>query len=401
MSERDALLSSMAAAWGITWFDYQLEMLDGERGTDAAELRACAYYATGKGKTYTSLAVMKQAGVDDILVVAPPATHSQWQQHAAKVGLTVLCMSHAKYRQKGLKFSRLRPVIIDEFHLLGGQDKLGFTRFRTHAKSLQAPVVILSATPNYNDVERVYCIEQILDPMSSRGGYIEWLYKRCDTEHNPFGKLPKVSGFSDGRDARETLASMPHVYYVEDEHADFHIADIVLPTDIPEELELYGINRRTGRICASRMEQISSSRKWQLIDDAGLLRAEVYIVLTELVGMSPKPVLVYAHRAEVAIAAFKMALAHGARAGLVHGQATPKAKAAVVQSFKDGELDVLFCTATIGTGVDGLDKVCDMLILLDDTDDDSLRRQIIGRILPRGADSDASNKVVTRLLLGA
>jgi hypothetical protein len=38
------------------------------------------------------------------------------------------------------------------------------------------------------------------------------------------------------------------------------------------------------------------------------------------------------------------------------------------------------------------------LILVDDTDDESLRRQIIGRILPRGADTDASKKVIYRLI---
>ena len=36
------------------------------------------------------------------------------------------------------------------------------------------------------------------------------------------------------------------------------------------------------------------------------------------------------------------------------------------------------------------------ILLVDD--DESLRRQIIGRILPRGADTDASKKVIYRLI---
>jgi hypothetical protein len=62
-------------------------------------------------------------------------------------------------------------------------------------------------------------------------------------------------------------------------------------------------------------------------------------------------------------------------------------------------LDVLVGTATLATGTDGLDKVCDTLIILDDTDDDSLRRQLVGRIMPRGTSTDASMKKVFRIVL--
>ena len=47
---------------------------------------------------------------------------------------------------------------------------------------------------------------------------------------------------------------------------------------------------------------------------------------------------------------------------------------------------------------DGLDKMCDWLIILDDTEDDAMRRQLIGRIMPRGLDTDASGKHVYRVL---
>jgi hypothetical protein len=41
--------------------------------------------------------------------------------------------------------------------------------------------------------------------------------------------------------------------------------------------------------------------------------------------------------------------------------------------------------------------VCDTLVILDDTDDDALRRQLIGRILPRGADDGTAVKRIVRL----
>ena len=49
--------------------------------------------------------------------------------------------------------------------------------------------------------------------------------------------------------------------------------------------------------------------------------------------------------------------------------------------------------------MDGLDKVCDMLIIMEDTLDASLRRQLIGRILPRGSANNAASKMIYRLVI--
>ena len=54
----------------------------------------------------------------------------------------------------------------------------------------------------------------------------------------------------------------------------------------------------------------------------------------------------------------------------MHGGTPQKKKAAYIDAFRDGVLDVLVGTASLATGTDGLDKVCDCLVILDDTDDD-------------------------------
>ena len=56
----------------------------------------------------------------------------------------------------------------------------------------------------------------------------------------------------------------------------------------------------------------------------------------------------------------------------------------------------LFAT-TLATGTDGLDRMCNTMILLNDTDDGALRRQLVGRILPRGKDADYSKKKFWRI----
>ena len=391
----------LAEAWNLPgWFDYQLEALDGEAATNAVDLRACLYYRTGAGKTYTALALIAQAGETRVTVVAPPRTHEKWKADGAAVGIEVHAISHALYRMPKTKFVRQMPFIIDEFHMLGGQGGKGFDRARRHLRGVLAPVILLSATPNYNDFERVFCVQTILDPHSVKGGYPAWIYQHCETETNPFGALPKIVGALDGRPAKAHLADLPHVYYVEDPHEDFRITDVVLPTTVPGELEEYGLDLRGERIVASLMEYKSVSRKHQLIGEDGLLHPEVYEVFAEIAGQSTTPVLVFCARSTIARAAYVTALQHGAKAGLVVGDQRAGVADGELHLFKQGELDVLFGTATMSTGVDGLDKVCDMLVLLDDTDDDSLRRQVIGRILPRGAATDVSKKIVVRLQLG-
>src|SRR5690606_24310855 len=126
------------------------------------------------------------------------------------------------------------PVIVDEFHLLGGHTGKGWKKLETLAAGLAAPLIIGSATPNYNDAERCYCIVHVLDPLGNRGGFIQWLYQNCETEINPFGAIPNVLGFLHYRDAEEFLASHPQVVYLPDEAPDI-LHDIPMWLEIPDE----------------------------------------------------------------------------------------------------------------------------------------------------------------------
>ena len=162
---------------GITLQPHQEEArADAEQQVqDGAYLRLCLYHATGKGKTIASLVCVAESGVHEVLVLAPPITHPGWRAWGEKLGIEVEAISHAKFRQKGYKVSRLRPIIVDEFHLLGGHTGQGWKKLDQLARGLQAALVICSATPNYNDAERCYCIQHVLDPTSCRGGMIAFV----------------------------------------------------------------------------------------------------------------------------------------------------------------------------------------------------------------------------------
>ena len=389
-------LNDLGARAGVKWFDYQVEAL--ELAQSLAEPRLCLYYKTGAGKSVTALAAMSLWGQTEALVIAPPATHPAWQVWGRKLGVEVETISHAKFRQKNFLTSRKRAVIADEFHLFGGHGGQGWKKLDRLARSLQAPLVLASATPNYNDAERVYCIQHVLDPHSVKGGYLEFLYRNCVTEQNPFGMEPIVTGFLHHKDAASYLASLPQVAYLPDDLV-YTIVDIDVSTPMPPAFERYGYDERAHRMIGSQIEERHRRVFYGLIAEDGRIHDHVYDVLTDLAGQATTPLLVYANHSTVADALGQSLHQNRVKHAVVTGSTPAKKKAAYLDAFTDGVLDVLVGTATLATGTDGMDKMCDWLVILDDTDDASLRRQLIGRIMPRGEGGDASTKSVYRLVL--
>ena len=385
---------------GKALFDHQRAALDFWESARLVEDRLCLYYKTGSGKTLTSLLCMwaRVQGQETVLVVAPPSTHMSWAAAAAVLEMEVECVSHAKFRQQAFKVLRTTPIIIDEFHMLGGYQAQGWKKLERISRGLQAPLIICSATPNYNDVERCYCVQKIVDPDSTRGGYLEFLYQHCETRQSPFSMTPEVVGFRSQQSAAEFLAAMRNVLHVPDD-VDYTVQDVPLPRQMSLEFDEYGLSPFGTRLMASQIEARHTERRFNLVDANDLFRQSVYDELSRLVGdLPPTKVLMFCNSSRIAEALYQCLCSNNVPAGIITGKDSKKVKEKELHRFIHGDVEVLVGTASIATGTDGIDKVSDLLILVDDTDDESLRRQIIGRILPRGADTDASKKVIYRLI---
>lgn len=375
-------------------FEHQRDFLDDIVG-QPAPARACLYFRTGAGKTLTALLGMKTLGYDDVVVIAPPSTHTQWEMQARKLGMAARCMSHAKFRMKDTRLAKTMPVIADESHLFGGHNGKGWKKLDTMAMYLQAPLFLLSATPQYNDAERVYCIAHVLDPHGNKGGYLAFLYEHCVTKQNPFSMQPDVEGFKHYASAEEFLAAMDKVYYLPDETV-FNITEIHHTVVLPDEFMILNYNRRKHRMMASQIEKRHAIVDHVLLTPTGEINPKVFKLIEPF--FETEKVLVFTTHSTVAQALHATLEAKGHSSLLVTG-ATPKQEKAnrVKRFIHDPACATLIGTATLATGTDGLDKVCDTLLILDDTDDDALRRQLVGRILPRGSDTDASLKKIFRL----
>lgn len=384
----------IAHLFQVDWFDFQLKAF-AEWEALPEYKRYCLYYRTGAGKTLTSLSMMRMDGVTDLLVIAPPITHKKWIADADVLGMKLEIISHAKFRMKDYKTSRSRAVICDEFHLLGGQRGQGWLKFSRMARVLKAPAIIMSATPNYNDAERVYCIQHVLDPNSTKGGFLNFLYTHCKTKHNPFGQVPLVEGFLRFESAEEYLSKLKRVGYVPDTNtipiidADFYIG-------LPKEVEDFGLFRNDGRIAASIMELSHKTSFYKRVHFDGSIHAEVLDVLMSYLDTDEK-VLIYVNRARIAKILYEDLLDLRVKdVRLITGKTPKQKKAEELEEFISGDTRVLIGTATLATGADGMDKVCHNLLIFDDTPDDSLRRQVMGRILPRGAGADQAVKNIVR-----
>lgn len=375
-------------------FDYQKNFLDSVV-TQPSPVRACLYYKTGAGKSLTAVLGIKALGYDEAVVIAPPSTHPQWEAVGDHHGLMLKTMSHAKFRMKDTLLSRKIPVIADEFHQFGGQQGKGWKKLDTLARHLQAPMFLLSATPNYNDAERVYCVQHILDPIGTKGGFLNFLYQHCDTEQDPFSMVPKVLGFKNHTSAAEYLAGLTHVYHVPDDLV-YDIEDIEYGVALDPGLSL-GYNKRDHRMVASIMERRHTERYQGLVDDNGYLDVDVYDQIKKILD-DDLPVLIFSNHATIAAALSKTFQWDGRKHVVVTGQTSKQEKNRLLAEFRAGAHDILIGTASLATGTDGLDRVCDTLVILDDTDDDALRRQLIGRIMPRGDFADASAKKVFRFI---
>lgn len=372
-------------------FAHQKAFLD-EVENLGSPMRACLYFKTGSGKSLTALLGMKKLGYTEALVIAPPSTHKTWQALGKTHDMDLTTMSHAKFRMPRTKLKRTVPVIADEFHMFGGQTGQGWRKLDRMAAGLEAPLLLLSATPNYNDVERVYCVQHVLDPASCRGGYLQFLYKHCLTEQDPFSQTPKVVGLHNYPDAAAFLADLPKVFYLEDDLV-YSIEDVEYTVKLPEELFDYRYDRRNHRMVASDIEMRHTIRYQGLVDENGRIYRHVMDDLRDRMVEAATSILVYCNHATIAVALSRSMDKEMIMHDLVTGTTTKSVKQERIDRFL-AHGGVLIGTATLATGTDGMDKVCDMLIILDDTDDDALRRQLIGRIMPRGGTTSSVKKVL-------
>lgn len=353
--------------------------------------RIFLFFPTGEGKSKTALALVATEGYDKCVVVAPPKTHSQWLRDAGTLGIHLKIYSHEKFRMKGTPVPTNVPWIMDEYHKLGGHSGEGFKKWKALVYKITAPIVGASATPNYNDPDRAYCLEVAFDarPIYNYG---DWIFRHCRTEPNRFAYYPKVLGFLKFDNAIDYLSDKPWIAYIEDT-ATWKDYELILPSQKLTLFEEYGYSETHHRVVASDMEKRHKRVELNFINEKGKIRKEIIDTVIQYLDNCEghdKWLVVCAHKT-VAEALYKTMKRD---VWIITGDT--KDIEPEKQGFIMAQRGWLIGTTALAEGVDGLDKTCQAILFLDDiVGDPSKRRQIIGRILPRGTDDGKERIVVT------
>ena len=204
-----------------------------------------------------------------------------------------------------------------------------------------------------------------------------------------------VLGFRNGMSSAEFLADHSLVYYLADT-LQYSIIDLPYDEQISRELLDYSYNRRAHKMVASQIEMKHVVRYQGLVDDEGWMYPHIMDEI-EKVLKAEGPVLIYSDHATIAEALARALYELGIEHAIVTGKTSKNDKARIIREFLSGIHKVLIGTATLATGTDGMDRVCDTLLIIDDTEDDALRRQLVGRIMPRGDFVSTATKQVYRL----
>ena len=363
----------------------------GKAGKNLPVLRVqLLLFPTGEGKSKTSLAQIASRGYDEIYVVAPPKTHPAWQRDANVLGVSVELMSHKAYRERK-SFSK-RPFIIDEVHMLGSRTGDGWKRLKRMADTMPA-LVMCSATPSYNKPERAFCLTTIGDenPILNYGA---WMDEHCTTVPNRYAYYPTVTGFKEYDSAIEFLVDRPWVSYVEDT-ATWTAGELKLPLPNLSNFERLNFSKRHHRLVNSDMEKRHKRVDLRFIDDDDYVRAEVLDAVHNEFEQYPdrSKWLVFCMHKTVA----KALQRSWPGALLIDGDTKTEDVDRILQQFINVQgPHVLIGTTAMATGVDGIDKVCTSMLILDDIEgDNAKRRQLIGRILPRGTADKRERLVIT------
>lgn len=89
----------------------------------------------------------------------------------------------------------------------------------------------------------------------------------------------------------------------------------------------------------------------------------------------------------------------GFRTGLYTGRQTTEEREKAKQLFQEGKIDILIGSTPIGTGVDGLQKVCDRIILMSLPWTHSEYEQLIGRIIRQGSIFSVVDVIIPKVVV--
>lgn len=355
---------------------------------------ALLYHSMGKGKTMTAVQIAKNAidanHCDSLLVVAPPSTHKDWNALFEKyidVQFKVVSLQWLIKNKEFLRYiNKETLVIIDEIHLASNRGKEG-TKVATAIINRAFGSLLMSGTPFRNKEERLFVVHDWL--FGDAKNYENWLNEYCNTIPDRFAYYPKFVSFKAGEieDYLEQIDRMPYKkIFIEKEDMEYKTTFEYLPIlnnqyNVLEKYSVYGKERLIVANSVMRKLRYMSYLKYcgyieaDIENDTCTLHEPRQDILEIINRYSPRNPIIYAQSSKVA--RFYADLYPDSL--YIDGKTTKKNKDLIFSEFKRGG-KILFATDSISTGTDGAQEATDCILVLYDTNDNTSRDQLIGRI---------------------
>lgn len=376
---------------------YQKDAIDNISGLLLSQEKiknALLYFTMGKGKTLTGVQIAYNAEhsgvISSLLVVAPPSTHKQWDELLKKyLTISYKIVSHqwlGKNESILTKNLSKTLLVVDEVHQSANRGKT-LTKVVSRLISATFGAILMSGTPFRNKEERLYVVHTWL--FDNVGSYERWLYLHCNTEPDRFAYYPKFLSFKVG-EIEDFLnyidgGEIKRVF-IEKEDLLFKKTEINLSinnhdADILGKYSVYGNNRiQVANSVRQKLAYLNYLKYCKFIDrdnngDVCLSgpREDVIKIIHRYSGRNP---IVYCFSSKVSKMFFNK---YEGVAFQVDGKTSKKKKEEMIACYKK-QGGVMFATDSISTGTDGLQEATDLIIILDDTMDNTNRDQLIGRI---------------------
>lgn len=366
----------------------------------------------GLGKTPQAIVAAKKAGVKRVVVVCPAVTIPQWRRQLeawAPGTFDVMVLSYNQVVQKleTLKLARFDLMILDEAHFVKSLDAqraqaiLGKDGLIRHCKRVWA----LTGTPMENHPGELWTLTKVFGYTKYR--YEDWMARFCKMRHTPYGLKPvganadampelrQIMGrFTLRRRVREVMKDLPKVtidtvvvepgpvnmieHFPAYQNAGKTLVDVRRDMDAQlMELMDYADSDESFDALAAKTDSYSTLRRFVGLQKcqalADLIRAEM--------GYRYKLVVFFEHKAVVE--EMRLLLPPGLGMKSIYGGTKPEKRDEAIRQFidkPDRNHVLLINTSVGGTGLDGLQKVCNQVIMLEPSWVPGKNAQAIARI---------------------
>ena len=365
----------------------------------------------GYGKTFESIEYCRLKNLKRILVVCPKSVVTQWEDQFKlwwpEVAQDVMIwgdgpqtreriiyvtnyeqLAFRSRRDPGKRKKELIPtqiwqkckqwtwdvIICDESH------RIKSATAQTTMAIKQLPSVrrlALTGTPILNHPDDLWSQLNFLDVHLSGASYWAFVERFCELEEDNFGKKPV--GLTPSEGARDLLTKVLALISVGGENYKVTEGKNYIPIELHMTPEQRNIYKDIVNLSLERLEEVGITvknamdqiiKQQQLTTNCGKFSCKVNPkfdwIRDWLEDNEDEPIVVYTKFAETAKALAKYLDSKKITNKLFIGELTPKGRAEAKDAFVQQRARVLIGTiGALGTGVDGLQYVCDNVIFLD------------------------------------